>query len=60
MHVYREALSAAAELKQLTSQIDVTIHALGILLCLPYILKDGETIEYISLGAGNTRPEISI
>jgi hypothetical protein len=49
-----EVLSAAAMLKQLAGQVNVVIHALGILLCLPQILKPGETIEYVSLGAGNT------
>ena len=49
-----EALAAAAELKRVAGQINVTIHALGILLCLPHILESGETVEYISLGAGNT------
>jgi hypothetical protein len=38
----------------LAGQINVVIHALGILLCLPYILRPGERIEYVSLGAGNT------
>jgi hypothetical protein len=32
----------------------VVIHALGILLCLPHILRQGESIECVSLGAGNT------
>lgn len=50
----REVLSAAAEMKRLAGQINVTIHALGILLCLPYILEPGERVEYVSLGAGNT------
>ena len=50
----RKALVAAAKLKQLASQVDVTIHALGILLCLPRILHADETVEYVSLGAGNT------
>jgi len=50
----REALSAAAELKRQAGQINVTIHALGILLCLPHLLKPGERLEYVSLGAGNT------
>ena len=50
----RVALAAAAVLKQLSSQVDVTIHALGILMCLPRILQPSETIEYVSLGAGNT------
>ncbi|WP_227672747.1 hypothetical protein, partial [Komagataeibacter sp. FXV3] len=40
--------------KRLAGQINVTIHALGILLCLPHILEPGERVEYASLGAGNT------
>lgn len=50
----KQALAAAAEMKRLAGQINVVIHALGILLCLPHILEDGETVEYVSLGAGNT------
>jgi hypothetical protein len=50
----REALAAAAEMKRLASQINVTIHALGILLCLPHILEPNERVESVSLGAGNT------
>jgi hypothetical protein len=50
----RDVLAAAAEMKRLAGQINVTIHALGILLCLPHILEPGERIEYVSLGAGNT------
>jgi hypothetical protein len=49
-----EVLSAAGILKRLVGQINVVIHALGILLCLPHILKTGEIISYVSLGAGNT------
>lgn len=41
-------------IKQLSAQIDVVIHALGILTSLPYILEREETIESLSLGAGNT------
>ncbi|AHK02716.1 hypothetical protein X971_2855 [Agrobacterium tumefaciens LBA4213 (Ach5)] len=41
-------------MKRLGSQINVTIHALGILLCLPHILEPDERVEYVSLGAGNT------
>jgi hypothetical protein len=44
----------AALLKRVAGQINVVIHALGILLCLPYILELGEEIHYVSLGAGNT------
>jgi len=47
-------LGAAGLIKQLAGQINVVIHALGILLCLPHILRPGEVIEYVSLGAGNT------
>lgn len=49
-----EVLGAAGLIKQLAGQINVVIHALGILLCLPHILKRGEVIDYVSLGAGNT------
>jgi hypothetical protein len=50
----RDVLAAAAEMKRLAGQINVTIHALGILLCLPHILEPGERVESVSLGAGNT------
>ncbi|WP_210334919.1 hypothetical protein [Mesorhizobium mediterraneum] len=50
----REVLGAAAEMKRLAGQINVTIHALGILLCLPHLLEPDEKVEYVSLGAGNT------
>lgn len=56
----REVLAAAAEMKKLAAQINVTIHALGILMCLPHILKKGERVESISLGAGNTGREFDL
>ena len=46
--------AAAALMKQLAGQINVVIHALGILRCLPHIFQPGEVIESLSLGAGNT------
>jgi hypothetical protein len=49
-----EVLGAAGLIKQLAGQINVVIHALGILLCLPKILSPNEVIDYVSLGAGNT------
>jgi hypothetical protein len=49
-----EVLGAAGLVKRLASQINVVVHALGILLCLPHILRPGEAIDYVSLGAGNT------
>jgi len=48
------ALGAAADLKRAAGQINVVIHALGILLCLPHILLPDERVQYVSLGAGNT------
>jgi hypothetical protein len=50
----KQALAAAASLKRVAGQLNTAIHALGIMLCLPHILEDGEIVEYVSLGAGNT------
>jgi hypothetical protein len=52
--VNAELLSAAATFKRIAGQLNVAIHAAGILLCLPHILEQDEIIEYASLGAGNT------
>lgn len=49
-----DVLAAAGLVKRLAGQINVVIHALGILLCLPEVLQPGEVIESVSLGAGNT------
>lgn len=50
----KQALTAAASLKRIAAQVNTAIHALGIMLCLPHLLEDGEIVEYVSLGAGNT------
>ena len=50
----RNLLIAGITLKQVAGQINVLIHAVGILLSLPHILDEGEVIEELSLGAGNT------
>jgi hypothetical protein len=55
-----DVLTAAAALKRLAGQINVSIHAIGILLCLPHILQPGEAVEYVSLGAGNTGREFDL
>jgi hypothetical protein len=47
-------LMAALIIKKASSQINEIVHALGIVLSLPYLLRQGEIIEYVSLGAGNT------
>jgi hypothetical protein len=49
-----EMLSAAALMKKVAGQINVVIHAVGILACLPRLLDQDEIVEYVSLGAGNT------
>lgn len=49
-----DTLAGAGTLKQIVGQINVVIHAVGILLCLPQILRPGEVVESLSLGAGNT------
>lgn len=48
------SLAAAVAIKRVAGQINVIIHAIGILTALPYILEPGEVIEGLSLGAGNT------
>lgn len=47
-------LDSAYALKRTASQINVLIHAVGILVSLPHVLREGEVIEALSLGAGNT------
>ena len=49
-----ELLLAAGLMKRVTGQVNVLIHAMGILACLPRLLEAVETVEYVSLGAGNT------
>lgn len=51
---HSEILVAASRIKEIAGQINVTIHSLGILLCLPNLLEGGEEVESVSLGAGNT------
>jgi hypothetical protein len=52
--VTSELLGAAGMVKRIAGQINVVVHAVGILLCLPHLLQSGEVVEYVSLGAGNT------
>jgi hypothetical protein len=47
-------LASAGQLKRLVGQLNVVVHAVGILRCLPSLLGPGEVIESVSLGAGNT------
>ena len=52
--VVQSTLVAAHQIKRIAGQVHVLVHALGILQCLPRILEPDETVEYVSLGAGNT------
>lgn len=52
--ISHELLSAAYVMKRVAGQINVVIHAIGILLCLPHVLEPGERVLSLSLGAGNT------
>lgn len=47
-------LGSALIVKQLSSQIDNIVHAIGILALLPRILDDTESVIALSLAAGNT------
>ena len=55
-----ELLIAAAAVKQASAQIDVVIHAVGILYTLPYILQENEAIEGLSVGAGSAGSEFDL
>jgi hypothetical protein len=50
LSAYQSALNA----KRALGQINVVIHALGILIALPHILEPDETVKSVALGAGNT------
>ena len=47
-------LKSALTIKKAASQIDVIVHAVGIMVSLPHILEKGEIVQSLSLGAGNT------
>lgn len=47
-------MASAGSIKKVAGQINVIIHAAGILCSLPHILVPGEVVESVSLGAGNT------
>lgn len=47
-------VQAAFAFKAAAGQINVLIHAVGILTAIPSILREGEQVEQLSLGAGNT------
>ena len=50
----QDLLEAAKTIKRASAQIDVFLHAIGVLVLLPSILETGETVEALSLGAGSS------
>jgi len=46
--------SAGVTLKRVAAQVNVLLHATGILLALPHVLDHDEIVLRLSLGAGNT------
>jgi hypothetical protein len=45
---------ATRTIKTLAGQVNVIMHAAGIMVSLPWILEPGEIVASLSLGAGNT------
>jgi hypothetical protein len=52
--VSTDTVLAVRRMKQAAGQVNVVMHAVGILACLPKILRKGEEVEALSLGAGNS------
>ncbi len=53
-------LNAAHSVKKVAGQINVIIHAAGILHSLPSILHKDEIVQSLSLGAGNTGKQFDL
>jgi hypothetical protein len=53
-------IAATAQVKRASAQIDVVIHAVGILYALPHILEKDEILESTSLGAGNAGSDFDV
>ena len=49
-----QLVESALAIKAVAAQINVIVHAVGVLHSLPYILDENEVILSLSLGAGNT------
>ncbi len=47
-------------MKALSAQIDVVLHAVGIIAALPHLLEQGEKVLSLSLGAGNTNRDFDL
>ena len=60
LNVDVNTFKAALAIKQISNQIHVTVHTLGIMLSLPYILKPDEIILELSLGAGSAGKDFDL
>lgn len=59
-HINQQLLVAAAAIKRASSQVDVVIHAVGIVYALPRILESDEVVESLSLGAGSAGSDFDL
>jgi len=55
-----QAFAASMPIKKIAGQINVLIHASGILTALPKILEPDERVVSVSLGAGNTGKDFDL
>lgn len=55
-----DLLLAAVEVKRASAQIDVVIHATGILYALPYLLDEDEVVESTAIGAANAYSDFDL
>lgn len=55
-----ELLLAAADIKRASAQIDVVIHAAGIVYALPHLLEPDERVLSSSLGAGTAQSDFDL
>lgn len=60
LDISQDLISSAAAVKRASAQIDVIIHSIGIIYCLPLILDSGELIENLSLGAGSAGSDFDV
>ncbi len=58
--VNQQLIDATVAVKRASAQIDVVMHAAGILYALPRLLDPDEVIESLSLGAGNAGSEFDV
>lgn len=52
--ITEDVLKGALVIKRIAGQINVVVHAVGLLVSLPHVLGEDEVVQSLSLGAGNT------